>query len=382
MMKTVAGLCAVGMMVGGCAPKKSAQTNADTDAELTMVVGTYTSGESKGVYSFRFNQETGTATPLDAAVVENPSYVTLSADNKFVYAVTEGNEQSAVTALAFDKETGKFTFLNKQATDGKGPCYISTNGALVVTANYSGGSVSVLSLAADGTLLAPATVFQFEGTGPDANRQNQAHLHSTLFTPDGKYLLAPDLGTDKIHKFVVHPATEQEAAHLSIGTPEAFSVAAGAGPRHLTFSNDGKFAYLLNELSGTVNAFTYADGMLSEIQAIATDSVVVSSGSRGSADIHLSPDGKYLYASNRLEADGLAIFSVNEADGMLTKVGYQPTGIHPRNFNITPNGKYVLVACRDSNAIQVYERDATTGLLTNTQQEIVVDKPVCIKFAE
>ena len=151
---------------------------------------------------------------------------------------------------------------------------------------------------------------------------------------------------------------------------------AGSGPRHLTFSPNGHYAYLINELSGTVIAFEYKDGDLKEMQTIAADTV----NAQGSADIHISPDGKFLYASNRLKADGIAIFNIHPDNGMLSKAGYQLTGIHPRNFIITPNGKYLLVACRDSNVIQVYERDADTGLLTDVQQDIKVDKPVCIRF--
>ena len=144
----------------------------------------------------------------------------------------------------------------------------------------------------------------------------------------------------------------------------------------MTFAPNGSYAYLINELSGTVIAFEYNDGELKEIQTIAADTV----GAKGSGDIHISPDGKFLYASNRLKADGLAIFSIHPENGMLTKVGYQLTGIHPRNVIITPNGKYLLVACRDSNVIQIYERDTDTGLLTDIRKDIKVDKPVCIKF--
>ena len=142
------------------------------------------------------------------------------------------------------------------------------------------------------------------------------------------------------------------------------------------FSPNGKFAYLINELSGKVIAFGYTDGKLEQIQSIAADSLQA----RGSADIHLSPDGKFLYASNRLEGDGIAIFAVDTVNGTLTRAGYQSTGIHPRHFNITPNGKYLLAACRDSNVIQVYERDTENGLLKDTQQDILIDKPVCVQF--
>ena len=206
------------------------------------------------------------------------------------------------------------------------------------------------------------------------------HLHCVRITPDGKYLLADDLGTDQIHKFNISPNAnaDNKEKFLTKGTPEAFKVAPGSGPRHLIFNSDGKFAYLINEIGGTVIAFRYADGMLDEIQTVAADTV----NAQGSGDIHLSPDGKYLYASNRLKADGVAIFKVDETNGTLTKVGYQLTGIHPRNFIITPNGKYLLVACRDTNVIQIFERDQATGLLTDIKKDIKVDKPVCLKFVD
>lgn len=184
---------------------------------------------------------------------------------------------------------------------------------------------------------------------------------------------------DYIYKFDINskadPAKEDKL--LTIGHPSAFEVEAGSGPRHLTFSPDGRFAYLITELSGTVVAFDYNDGILTQIQAIKADTV----GAHGSADIHISPDGKFLYASNRLQADGLAIFRIDETNGHLTKAGYRLTGSHPRNFIITPNGKYLLVACRDNNAIEVYFRDTETGVLTNINKNIEVDKPVCLKFA-
>ncbi len=206
------------------------------------------------------------------------------------------------------------------------------------------------------------------------------HLHCVRITPDGKYLLADDLGTDQIHKFNINPNAnaDNKEKFLTKGTPEAFKVAPGSGPRHLIFNSDGKFAYLINEIGGTVISFRFADAILDEIHTVAADTLI----SQGSGDIHLSPDGKYLYASNRLKADGVAIFKVDETNGTLTKVGYQLTGIHPRNFIITPNGKYLLVACRDTNVIQIFERDQATGLLTDIKKDIKVDKPVCLKFVD
>ncbi len=367
-MKTLL-FCMLGLSMVACAPKKTENGNKD---ELSMLVGTYTNGTSKGIYSFRFNQETGTVTPLDSVEIPNPSYLIPSEDGKFVYAVSEMNDSTAaLNALAFDRETGELRLLNTELTLGADPCYVSTNGKEVLTANYSGGSLSIFPLRKDGTIAPVDTLFEGTASGPDTIRQITPHIHCAVFSPDGKYIFATDFSADRILRFVLHP--KDIVPHLSAETTD---IAADSGPRHLIFSPNGKFAYLINELSGKVIAFSYDDGKLEQIQSINADTVAA----RGSGDIHLSPDGKYLYASNRLKADGIAIFAVNAENDTLAKVGYQLTDIHPRHFNITPNGKYLLVACRDSNTIQVYERDENTGLLKDMEKDIIVDKPVCVQF--
>lgn len=361
----------LGLSITACTSQKV--TN-ESNGELAMLVGTYTNGTSEGIYTFHFNQETGVATALDSVALPNPSYLVSSEDGKLVYAVSEMNDSTAaLNALSFDRKTGKLNLLNTVPTFGEDPCYVATNGKEVLTANYSGGSMSVFPLLKDGKLAPADTLFEGSATGPDAERQATPHIHCTVFSPDGKYIFATDFSADRILRFVLHP--EDIVPHRSLETTD---IEADSGPRHLTFSPNGKFAYLITELSGKVIAFSYNDGQLEQIQTIAADTVAA----RGSADIHLSPDGKYLYASNRLKEDGIAIFVVNPEDGTLAKVGYQRTGIHPRHFNITPNGKFLLAACRDSNVIQVYQRDENTGLLSDTHQDIVVDKPVCVQFVE
>lgn len=343
--------------------------------ELTMIVGTYTGGTSKGLYSFRFDQHTGIATPLSHTEIKNPSYFTVSNDGKQIYAVSElGEQEAAVTAFDFDAIQGTFKRRNTERTFGADPCNITTNGQVVVTANYSGGNVSIFPLRKDGTLEPMSTIEQFKGKGMDPKRQAKPHLHCVIFSPDGKYLFANDLGTDHIYRF--DNLTTSASKALKRNPSATLTLKAGSGPRHLTFAPNGKQAYLINELSGTVVVFDYKKGKLTPKQEIAADTV----NAQGSADIHVSPDGAFLYASNRLKADGIAIFKIDRKTGQLTKVGYQLTGIHPRHFNITPNGKYLLVACRDNNAIQVFERDSRSGLLTKTDQEIKVDQPVCVKW--
>ena len=289
----------------------------------------------------------------------------------FVYAVSEMNDNTAALyAFAFDKSTGALRLLNSERTLGADPCYVSTNGKVVLTANYSGGNLSVFPLRKDGSLEPVDTLFEGTANGPD-DRQDTPHIHCALFSPDRKYIFATDFSADRILRFVVHP--KDSIPHPSV---ETIDIATDSGPRHLTFSPNGSFAYLINELSGKVIAFHYNDGKLEQIQTITADTLAA----RGSADIHLSPDGKFLYASNRLKEDGIAIFAVNAVHGTLAKAGYQKTGLHPRNFHITPNGKYLLAACRDSNIIQVYERDEVTGMLKNTHNDMAIDKPVCIQF--
>ncbi len=193
-------------------------------------------------------------------------------------------------------------------------------------------------------------------------------MHTARFTRDG-YILATDFSADRLLRFKVKG---QEVTPLGV----AGTLPEGSAPRHLAFSDDEKRVYVMSELGGTVTVFAQRKGKLRRLQTVASDSV----GGRGGADIHLSADGRYLYASNRLKADGISIFRVDPRTGLLTKVGYQLTGIHPRNFIITPNDRFLLCACRDSQVIEVYERHADTGLLT-LRHTIALPKPVCIKFA-
>lgn len=367
-MKTLFFPLLAALGLGACTAGPSNHTNNS----LTMLVGTYTNGSSRGIYTFRFDAETGQSQALDSASLSNPSFLTVSADARFVYAVNEMNDSTALlSTLALDPARGSLRLLNSQATHGTDPCHVSTNGQIVLTANYSGGSLSVFRLREDGTPMPLDTLFHGMATGPDSIRQSSPHIHCTQFTPDGRYVFATDFSADRLLRFDV-------TAQGLVPSPDStiVSVTPDSGPRHLTFAPDGRHAYLIGELSGQVTVFDYADGRLNTLQTIAADTT----GARGSADIHVSPDGRFLYASNRLIQDGIAIFAIHPQEGILTFVGYQLTGSHPRNFQLTPDGRYLLAACRDCNVIQVYRRDAETGLLTDTHQDIHVDKPSCIQF--
>lgn len=360
-------VCMLQLSIIACAPPR-----VEIKDGIPMLIGTYTDGKSEGLYSCLFDQETADAVSVCYAKFENPSYVTCSEDGTKVYAVNEINTTMAsIYSFGLDGKTGMLSVLNDRRTLGEDPCYIATNGKVVVTATYNGGSMTVHAIREDGSLDSIDTLFYGKATGPDTIRQKTPHVHCALFSPDGKYIFATDFSSDRILRFDVIPDKV-----IPRESDEITHVPAGSGPRHLTFSPNGKQAYLINELSGMVIAYNYHDGKLEEIQTIAADTV----GARGSAHIQLSHDGKFLYASNRLKADGIAIFAVNGNDGTLTKVGYQPTRRHPRHFNITPNDKFLLVACRDDNAIEIYERDSISGLLKNMDKTLLLDKPVCVQF--
>ena len=355
---------------------------------LMMYVGTYTEdSNSKGIYIYYFNQEYGTVIGLlSSAIATNPSFITLSPDGKHLYAVSEYNnglqgahslhlseDKSKVKYSVFHSTALKESYKEEPKQAGADPCHIVADDKYVITANYTGGDISVFSLDAKGRLQPEVQNIAFVGKTPE----RVAHIHCIIPTPDKKYILATDLGNDRVYRFRYNKKARKNAEVLT-SQRVAYEMSDGQGPRHLTFSKDGRFAYLINELGGECVVLGYRKGKLKEVQRIMADE----GGGRGSADIHISPDGRFLYTSHRLKKDGIAIFAIDPEKGTLTKIGYQLTGIHPRNFAITPNGKYLLVACRDDNKIQVFQRDEATGELIETPEEIEIDKPTCIVFGK
>ena len=355
------------------------------DNNLIMYIGTYTEeSNSNGIYTYRFNQENGTFKLLSSATAANPSFVTLSPDGKRLYAVSEYND-GRQGAYSFDVSEDKVqlsqpVFLptaTKEALPqaGADPCHIVSDGKYVITANYTGGDISVFSLDAAGRLQTEVQHISFV----EALHGSASHIHCIIPTPEKRYVLVTNLGKNCVYRFRYKARKASKGVKVLKDMKVAYRISDTIqGPRHLTFSKDGRFAYLINELGGECVVLSYRKGKLKEVQRIMADE----GGGRGSADIHISPDGRFLYTSHRLKKDGIAIFAIDPEKGTLTKIGYQLTGIHPRNFAITPNGKYLLVACRDDNKIQVFQRNATTGTLTDTSQHISVDKPTCIIFTE
>lgn len=349
-----------------------------------LFVGTYTTGKSKGIYVYEFNAKNGEmqwVSNTDSS--SNPSFLAVAPDGNYLYAVNEtGREQPGrVSAFAFNKTNGTLRLLNQQLSGGDDPCFITIHpsGKWAVVTNYSGGSLSAFPINTDGSVQPYAQLVQHKGSGANTTRQNSAHVHAAFFSPDHQYILAPDLGMDKIMSYRFTPSAQKPLQPALV----PFSASApGSGPRHLAFHPNKKFAYRLEELTGTVTVSAYSNGTLKNIQTIATHEDDFT-GQPGSADIHVSPDGKFLYASNRGEENNLAIFSVNPVTGKLKSLGYQPVGGEgPRNFIIDPTGNFLLVANQKTNNIVIFKRDKETGFLQATLQKVEVPNPVCLQLLE
>ena len=381
-----------------------------------LFIGTYTntgnlgdnprldSTGSKGIYVYRFDGATGQATPISHTEgVCNPSYLALG-PHDHLYACTESrmHDRGSISAFHFDRGKGQLTFINKVPSGGDNPAYISVNASdkWVAVANYTGGSMAVCPTGPGGELKAFVQDIQHTGHGVNPARQEKPHVHSVLFSPDEKQLYVQDLGLDRI---TIEPFDETAPEPVGIGglpvilsssitLPPAqttavqrpatmVSTSAGAGPRHLAFHPNGKVAYVIEEMGGCVDVYrrNTATGSLDSLQRIASHPDDAKGPFR-SSDIHVSPDGKYLYASNRAEMT-IATFSIDSATGLLKPIGYTPTGgEEPRNFTLDPSGKWLLVANQESNSIVVFAVDAATGMLTATGEKITVPKPTCLKM--
>ncbi len=347
-----------------------------------LLVGTYTTGGSAdGIHVYRFNPNKGEATFVSkTSNVQNPSYLTVSKDYKFVYAVNEngGDGPGELSAFAFDRKKGELVFLNKQPTDGYAPCYVSidSSGKNVITANYAGGNLTVFKTNADGSLQPHVQLEGHDGYGVNVERQEMPHPHSIVFSPDEKFAFSADLGNDRLYQYIFNP---NDAANvLTPADPPYYTVEDGFGPRHFIFSPDGKTAYLLNELAGQVIVYNYNDGKLAPVQTIAS-TTAGEKNDRGSADIQISPNGKFLYTSNRGAANDIALYKV-QTDGTLLANGNQKVGPRPRNFMVDPTGRFLLVASQDGNSIQTFVINKNFGLLQESGTKIDVQKPVCLKM--
>lgn len=341
-----------------------------------LLIGTYTdTGKSKGIYSYSINMNSGIFKPIQVVSgISNPSYINIAADGKFVYAVSESEKGSAACAFAFNRLTGKLKPLNCSLTQSAGPCYISSTTKNVFTANYGGGSLSVFGRKSDGSLTPVLQVIQHVGKSINRDRQNEPHVHQVYPTPDGKYVLVNDLGTDKISIYHYHPESYKNVLTVY----DSLTVKLGSGPRHATFSRDGRKLYLVHEIDATVSVLSYHNGKLQIIQQTTVDR---NDGKiNRAADVHLSPDERFAYITNRGTANTISCFAVGK-DGKLNFINQVPTeGDGPRNFAITPDGKYIFVGHQFSNNIVIFKRNEKSGKLIDTGKRIELGAPVCLKF--
>lgn len=352
--------------------------------ESFVYIGTYTSGSGE-IYVFKFNQDTGSLESVGKAMsMANPSFLAVSPNKRFLYAVNEmgsfeGGKTGAVSSYSINPETGGLTFLNARPSGGTFPCHVTVDmmGRHVLVANYSSGSVCVFPILDDGSLGEASDLVQHKGASVNPKRQEGPHAHSVTVDPSNKYVYVADLGIDKImiYKF------DSRRGRLTLNDQPWISVHPGAGPRHFTFHPDRKFAYVINELDSTITAFSYNSetGGLKAIQIIST----LPEGYKGTnypADIHVSPSGSFLYGSNRGH-DSIVIYEIDKNSGRLSMIGHEPTrGRIPRNFAIDPSGRFLLVANRGSDSVVVFRVDGNTGLLKPTGGEVRVTAPACIRF--
>lgn len=339
-------------------------------------VGTYTKGESEGIYAFTLDTEGKKLTDIRvAAKLENPTYLTISKDNQLLYSVVKEGDTGGVASYSINAQTSELRALNSQVSEGSPPCHVNIDQSAsnVLSANYHKGTVeSYLVNQENGSLHPAISVIKHTGSGPD-ERQEKPHTHYAGFTPDEKYVVVVDLGIDKLITYEVNDGVLTEKTTLNLKP--------GSGPRHLAFHPKGKIAYIMTEFSSEVIVLHYhsEDGSFTQLQAISTIPEEFTENNQGSA-IHLSSDGRFVYAGNRGH-DSIAVFSVNHDSGELSYVEHTSThGNWPRDFVLDPTEKFVIASNQNSSNLVLFSRDETTGKLTKLQSDVVIPDPVCVKF--
>jgi len=358
---------------------------------ITTYIGTYTrresfvDGKAEGIYIYHLDPSSGQLT-YSATVAGpgtlNPSFVTLSPDKRCLYAVNEitggRGPHGTVSAFAIDPASGHLTYLNQQSTHGLAPCYASVQpeGRYCLAANYETGSLCMLPIQSDGSLGEATDVVQFSGSGPHPERQEGPHAHMVLPSPDGDFILAVDLGADRLMAFRLDP----ERGKLSPADPPWTPMPPGAGPRHLAFHPHQPLAYVINELQSTVTVLRHAQGAFEAVQTLSTlpDGFT---GQNLGAEIKVAPSGRFVYASNRGH-DSLAIYAVDQQTGQLALVGHESSqGVGPRAFTIDPSGALLLAANQDTDTVVTFWIDPDAGTLQATGHVAAVPTPVCLHLA-
>lgn len=343
-------------------------------SSFTGYAGTYTKGNSEGIYLFSLDTDKGRLSEARlAAKLDNPTYLAISRNDKRLYSVVKKGESGGVTAFSIKNDGGELKALGGQLTKGAPPCHVSVdkNNRRVLTANYHKGTIALYPVLAGG--IGPASsVIRHEGSGADRNRQEAPHAHFAGFSPDEKYVLSVDLGTDELAAYKIEKGGLTEA--------DVFKFRPGTGPRHLIFHPKKPFAYVLTEISSEVVVLHYnaANGHFDFLQAVSAVPENFHANNQGSA-IHITSDGRFVYAANRGH-NSIAVFKAEE-DGTLAFVEHVPTeGDWPRDFTLDPSETFLIAANQNSGNLVLYLRNPATGRLTLLQKDIAVPDPVCVKF--
>lgn len=356
-------------------------------AGALVYVGSYTDEKRpEGIHRFRIDPHTGVWHPAGSTDAgPNPSFLALHPLGTVLYAVNEieqyeGAASGALSAFVIERQSGDLTLLARHATHGGAPCYVSVDwaGRFALVANYVGGNVALFPLGPDGRPSAATRVEQHTGSGPKKDRQAEPHAHCIRPDPSGQFALSTDLGTDQILVYTLNGP----GAPLTPAAVPFIALPPGSGPRHLAFHPAGRFVYATDELSGTISAFRF-DPRTGALTAVQTVPAVRESGpgERLTADLHVAPSGRFLYASVR-GVDVISVFAINQATGMLTPVQQVSTGGHwPRNFGLVPSGRALYVANQRSDSIVGFAVDTASGRLTPNGVRVEVPMPVCIRFA-
>jgi len=364
--------------------------------EMLVYIGTYTEpirfgtgkilqGKGKGIYVYRLDQSSGALELVSKTTgITNPSYLTFDPTHRFLYAVNElktyeDRPSGTVSAFAVDPKTGRLNFLNKRLTHGTDPCHVVVDKKrkFVFVANFMSGSICVLPVLNDGSLGEASDFIQHQGSSIDPVRQKGPHAHSVTLDKANRFAFVPDLGMDKLMVYQFDP----KRGMLEPNKTPWIKVKPGAGPRHLAFHPNGKFAFLINELDSTLLVLSYDDrkGTFKELQTVSTLPQGFS-GESTCADVQVSPSGAFAYGSNRGH-DSLVIYRIDQRTGRLHYVGHEPTrGKTPRHFGVDPTGRFLLAANQDTDTIVTFRIEQQTGKLLPTGHVTEVPTPVCVKF--
>lgn len=340
-----------------------------------FLVGTYTYGSSEGIYSLKFDKSGNELSRKLLIKSDNPSFLAFSEDKKYVYAVNESGTNCAVSAFSFDKITEKLTLINKISLGNAGPCHVSVSKKHIIVSNYGNGTISVLCRQANGSLSGVVQTIVHQPVTNNQNQLGQSHVHQAVFSPNKKWMIVNNLGTDCIYSYQY----SEDALSEPLKLIDEKKLRNKCGPRHAVFTKNGRFLYLLNELDASLITFEVENsGKLNNIQ----ESTLIENATlkNGAADIHLSANEKYLYATNRGEANTISCFSVKKNGTISRKYTISTNGNAPRNFAITPDGKFLLVGNQKTDNITIFTRDNATGELISTKQDIKIGAPVCLLF--